>query len=317
MIVIGIDVGGTSIKGGAIRDTGEVLDTFSIRTDKNLSPEDMFGLLCEEINKFISTHKYDEKISGVGLGIPGLLDKKKGIIFSSPNMPTWLDFEVTEYISSRVHLPVKIVNDASAAALGEARYGSGKDYENLIMITLGTGVGGGIVLNKKLYDGLGGTGAQLGHSLIELNGRQCNCGRKGCLEAYASATALIKDTEKAVKDNPNSVLTKIAKEEGKVSGRTAFKAESLNCPVGHKVVEDYIMYLSEGLLDYCNIFRPDIFVLSGGIANEGENLINRIRAYLKERNYGFLGSPEVLVKQANLGYDSGKIGAASLFFYND
>ena len=103
MIVIGIDVGGTSIKGGAIRDTGEVLDTFSIRTDKNLSPEDMFGLLCEEINKFISTHKYDEKISGVGLGIPGLLDKKKGIIFSSPNMPTWLDFEVTEYDCHKVY----------------------------------------------------------------------------------------------------------------------------------------------------------------------------------------------------------------------
>jgi len=317
MIVIGIDVGGTSIKGGAIKDTGEVLDTFSLKTYKDMSPEGMFGLLCEEINNFISSHKYNEEISGVGLGIPGLLDKKKGIIFSSPNMPTWLDFEVTDFISSRIHLPVKIVNDASAAALGEARYGSGKEYESLIMITLGTGVGGGIVLDKKLYDGLGGTGAQLGHSLIVFNGRPCNCGRKGCLEAYASATALNKETVKAINENPNSILAEVAKKDGKVSGRTAFIAESKGCPVGHKVVEEYIMYLSEGLLDYCNIFRPDIFVLSGGIANEGENLINRIRTYMKERDFGFKGSPEVLVKQAKLGYDSGKIGAASLFFYND
>ncbi len=317
MIVLGIDVGGTSMKGGAIRDNGQVLDTFSLPTDKSLSPEDMFSLLCDEINKFIKSHKYDEEIVGVGLGIPGLLDKKKGIIFSSPNMPTWLDFEVTKFIEKRVGLPVKIVNDASAAALGEARYGSGKDYHNLIMITLGTGVGGGIVLDKKLYDGLGGTGAQLGHSLIELNGRQCSCGRKGCLEAYASATALIKETEKSMEEHPESLMNKLAKEYGKVSARVAFDAERQGDKEGHRLVEEYIMYLSEGLLDYCNIFRPDIFVLSGGIANEGDYLISRIEKYMRDRGYGFKGSPEIPVKQAILGYDSGKIGAASLFFYND
>jgi glucokinase len=294
-----------------------VLDTFSIPTDKSLSPEDMFLLLSKAINEFKNTHHYDEEISGVGLGIPGLLDKKKGIIFSSPNMPTWLDFEVSKFIEKHVGLPVKIVNDASAAALGEARYGSGKDYQNLIMITLGTGVGGGIVLDKKLYDGLGGTGAQLGHSLIELNGRPCGCGRRGCLEAYASATALIKETQKAIEKHPESLMNEIAKGYGKVSARVAFDAERKGDKVAHQLIEEYIMYLSEGLLDYCNIFRPDIFVLSGGVANEGDYLISRIEKYLKDHNYGFKGSPAIPVKQAILGYDSGKIGAASLFFYND
>ena len=314
MIVLGVDIGGTSIKGAAIRDNGEVLDRFSLPMEKYATGEESIGKMCDIINGFLKDHKYDEPISGIGMGVPGILDKKNGIVKSSPNMPKWLDFHIKDLVESKTGLPAKVLNDASAAALGEAIYGSGKDYENLIMITLGTGVGGGIVLNKKLYDGLEGTGAQLGHNLIELGGRQCGCGRKGCLEAYASATALFKETIKAMEAHPESKMHQIAEKLGKVDAQVAFEADRQGDLEGHRLVQEYVMYLAEGLMDYCNIFRPDVFVLSGGVANEGDYLITRLVSYMTERHFGFLGSPRIPIKKASLGYDSGKIGAAALFF---
>ena len=177
MIVIGLDIGGGSIKGGAVNDKGQVLDTFTLPMDRTAQPEVVFGGLADAINNFITTHKYDEPISGVGLGVPGLIDKNSGLVASSPNMPTWLNFNIIEFLKTKNDLPIRIVNDASAAALGEARFGSGKQYHYLIMLTLGTGVGGGIVFDGKLIDGNLGMGAQLGHALIVFNGRKCACGR--------------------------------------------------------------------------------------------------------------------------------------------
>ena len=314
MIVIGVDVGGGSIKGGAINDKGKVLDEFVIPINRFDEPEITFGALADAINNFINTHHYDEEISGVGLGIPGLINKDTGIVASSPNMPKWLYFNIKEFLSQRIKLPIKLVNDASAAALGEAKFGSGRKYQYLIMFTLGTGVGGGIVFNGQLIDGNEGEGAQLGHAVIVHNGRKCGCGRKGCLEAYASATALTQRTRYIMGLHPESILNDIYKETGKINAMTAFIAAKRGDPVAIELVNEYVMYLSEGILNYCNIFRPDVVVLSGGVANEGEYLISKIRKYIKERDYGYKNSPEVDIKQAELGYDSGKIGAASLFF---
>lgn len=314
MIVIGVDIGGGSMKGGAINERGEILDTFSIPMDRFAAPEVTFSNLANTIKDFIDSHHYDEPISGVGLGVPGLIDKDKGTVASSPNMPSWLNFNIIKCVEDIVHLPVRIVNDASAAALGEAKFGSGKKYKYLIMLTLGTGVGGGIVFEGKLIDGNLGMGAQLGHSTLVLNGRECGCGRKGCLEAYASAIALTLETEKEINKDPEGVLSRIAKEQGKIDARVAFKAAKEGDPVGKKLVEDYVMYLSEGIMSICNSFRPDIIVLSGGVANEGEYLINKILDYVSAREYGYHNAPSVDIKQAELGYDSGKIGAASLFF---
>ena len=314
MIVIGVDIGGGSIKGGAINDKGQILDTFSILMDRFAEPEFTFGKLADTINEFIKTHKYDEEISGVGLGIPGLIDKETGEISSSPNMPKWLSFNVIEFLSKKINLPIRVVNDASAAALGEARFGSGKNHKYLIMLTLGTGVGGGIVFNGQLIDGNESKGAQLGHSVIVLNGRHCSCGRRGCLEAYASATALRKDAYHAIRRNPNGIMAKLANECEKINAQIPFDAEKLGDPDAKRIIENYVMYLSEGIMNFCNIFRPDIIVLSGGVANQGENLLSRVREYVRERNYGYLNSPEVEIKAAELGYDAGKIGAACLFF---
>ena len=314
MIVIGVDIGGGSIKGGAINDKGKVLDTFSVPMNRNAEPEITFTQLADTINEFIKTHHYDEPISGVGLGVPGLIDKDTGLVASSPNMPKWLNFNIIECLKKRIILPIRIVNDASAAALGEARFGSGKRYRYLIMLTLGTGVGGGIVYNGKLIDGNLGMGAQLGHTTIVFNGRKCSCGRRGCLEAYASASALSKSTFFTIQKHPDSLLAKYAKEMGKTNAQTAFLAAKQGDFEGNRLVDEYVMYLSEGILNICNALRPDVIVLSGGVANEGEYLISKIKNYVQERNYGYTNAPEVDIKQAELGYDSGKIGAATLFF---
>ena len=303
MIAIGVDIGGTSIKGAAITDKGEILDRFSLKMDRPASPEISFGAMCDEINEFLKNKPYKNEIIGVGLGVPGILNRELGIVKSSPNMPKWINFKISDFVQKNLNLPVKIVNDASSAALGEAKFGTGKNYKNIVMITLGTGVGGGIIIDGKLYDGLGGTGAQLGHSVIRLNGRQCSCGRRGCLEAYASATALIKQ-------EADSELNKVEN----IDAKCVFDLARADDKLAKKLVKEYVTYLSEGLLNICNEFRPDLILLSGGVANEGYYLIKKIESYMKRHNYGYLNAPKVPIKLASLGYDSGKIGAATLFF---
>ena len=299
MIAIGVDIGGTSIKGAAITDKGEILDRFSLKMDRNESAENTFNLMCDEIEKFLKDKSYKNEIIGIGLGVPGILDKEKGIIKSSPNMPKWINFKITDFVQKRLNLPVKIVNDASSAVLGEARFGSGKEH-----------VGGGIIIEDKLYDGLGGTGAQLGHSVIRYNGRKCSCGRKGCLEAYASATALINQAKLRRNKYPESELNKV----NDIDAKTIFDLARSGDKLSSKLIKEYMTYLSEGLLNICNEFRPEVILLSGGVANEGEYLVKKITNYMARHHYGYVNAPKVPVKLASLGYDSGKIGAASLLF---
>ena len=314
MLAIGIDVGGTSIKGAVIRGNGEVLDRFSLPVNKEMSFEECLDQLCNLVNETLSTHKYEEKISGIGIGIPGIFNKETGVIINLPNLPNWNEHNLKQYVEERCHLFVKLVNDADAAALAEAKFGVGKDYNYVLMITLGTGVGGGIVINKELYNGNLGMGAELGHMVIEVDGRECGCGRKGCFEAYGSATALNKQTKKMMDEHPDSLLHEVVKEIGKIDARVPFIAEKRGDKYAKEIIDSYVKYLSEGLLNYCNILRPHIIVLSGGVANEGENLLGRVREYMALQNYGYKRAPKVEIKQATLGYDAGKIGAAALYF---
>lgn len=312
MIVLGIDIGGTSIKGASINDKGVILDRFSLPVNKNDSPQKTIGDLCDLINNFIKEHNYPEKISGIGIGTPGIIDYELGVVLTSPNLPTWNGFALKSFIKEHTNLPVEMTNDANAAALGESTFGSGKDYENVVMLTLGTGVGSGIILNKKIYDGNLHQGAEIGHMVIKTNGRKCGCGRRGCLEAYASATALIKIAEEELKKNKDTLMHEIAKDMGKIDARIPFIAAKKGDKVGVRIIRNYVRDLSEGILNICNIFRPEAVILSGGVANEGEYLLEKIRIYLKKNNYGMINSPFVDVRQAVLGYDSGKIGAACL-----
>ncbi|MBO7614299.1 MAG: ROK family protein [Bacilli bacterium] len=316
MTVIGIDVGGTTIKGAAVTSEGKMFKTFTVPVSKYEKGVEVMERLAQAVNDYIATYK-DEigTIEGIGMGIPGVIDSKKGVVCASANLPLWTDLKVKEIIEKLTGLPVKVSNDANAAALGEVRFGAGDNCETAIMLTLGTGVGCGVVLNGQLFEGNEGKGAELGHSTLILGGRKCGCGRKGCFEAYASASGLIYDTEQMIEKHPESKMKKIAIQFGKVNGRVAFKAaREYEDPWAIKVVDQYISYLGEGLLNICNIFRPNLIILSGGVANEGDYLIERVQEYIKERDYGYKNSPEVKVVQGKLGYDSGKIGAAALFF---
>ena len=310
MIAIGVDIGGTSIKGAFITDEGQILDKFSMTVDKETSPDVELGKLCDIINNMREEKHYE--VAGIGIGIPGILNMDAGIIISSPNLPNWDGFNIAEYMSYRTGLKVEINNDANVAALGEARFGSGSQFRNLIMITLGTGVGGGVIIDGHLYDGNFHQGGELGHMVIEVNGRECGCGRKGCLEAYASATALIKETKKAMNEHPESLLHQVKEELGVVDARNAFMAAKRGDLTAINLVNEYAMYLGEGLINFCNIFRPEAIILSGGVANEGDYLFELLRNYLRTHTYGMKGSPKVKIFPAFLGYDSGKIGAASL-----
>ena len=313
MIAIGIDIGGTSIKGAAVYDNGRMLSPFSLPVEKGEPGEKTISKLIDVVEEYIAEKEIGKDVIGIGLGIPGLLDVDKGIVTFSGNLK-WEDLHIVDMFKKRLPYPVRIANDANVAALGEAKMGAGKGVPYVVMLTLGTGVGGGIVLNGQLFEGNEGKGAEMGHIVMEFNGRQCSCGRNGCFETYASATALIRDTKEAMDKNPDSMLHQAAEELGKVDGRVAFIAARHGDKVALEVVNQYIYYLSEGILNYCNIFRPNVVILSGGIANEGDYLFDKVNSYLKVAKYGYPRSPEVLVRPAKLGYDSGKIGAACLFF---
>ena len=313
MIAIGIDIGGMSIKGAAVDSNGRVYEKFSMPFIKGEPGEETIRKLAEIVKEYIAANGLENKIAGIGLGSPGTLDIKNGIVNYANNLG-WENLHVADIFHEYLPYPVRLTNDANAASLGEAKYGAGKSYENIIMLTLGTGVGGGIIINGKLYEGNEGKGAELGHSVIVVDGEQCTCGRKGCLETYASATALIRETKKAMHANRRSLMWKVCPDIDLVSGKVPFEAAKQGDKVAIDVLDNYIKYLGEGILNFCNIFRPNVIVLSGGIANAGDYLFDRVNKYVKDRNYGYKMTPEVKVVPAELGYDSGKIGAAALFF---
>lgn len=314
MFAIGIDIGGTSIKGAVVNDAGKVLTRFAMDVNKDASGEDEVNRFCDVMIKSINDYDNSIKLEGIGIGMPGILDMDKGVVITSPNLPKWNGLHISKLISKRMGLPVYINNDANVATLGEARFGSGKEYSNLIMLTLGTGVGGGIIIDNKLYDGYKHMGAELGHMVIRVNGEKCGCGRRGCFEAYASATGLIKMTKKEMDKNPESLMHEVVNEFGKVNAKVVFEASRRGDKAAIRVMKRYVRYLGEGILNYCNIFRPEAVVFSGGVANEGDYLLDQVRHFLKNHSYGMKGSPKVELKVASLGYDSGKIGAACLVF---
>lgn len=314
MIAIGVDIGGTSIKGAAVTTDGKVLETFSMPVVKGENQDTTVNKLIDLLEEYLKVHKYDKSnCLGIGFGIPGCIDSKNGVVSYSNNL-RWKELHFVEKIKERIDMPVRITNDANAAAFGESKFGAGRKYKNILMVTLGTGVGGGIVIDGKLYEGNFGKGAELGHMVVQMDGRLCTCGRRGCLEAYASATGLIASTKEMMEKHKDSLMWPISEKLEKVNARVAFEAERSGDPYAKEVVDNYIKYLGEGLNNYFNIFRPEAVMLSGGIANEGEYLVNRLKDYCSRTHYGFEGTPSVDILISELGYHSGIIGAASLMF---
>ena len=307
---IGIDLGGTNIAAGLVSEDGKILCQASTPTlNKREAIEivkDM-AMLIEKIAKDYGIAVSD--IKGVGIGSPGSVDYDNGVVVYANNLKMDM-FPLADELNKLTGLPVSIDNDANCAAMGEYVVYEDK-VKDFILVTLGTGVGGGIILNRKMLHGFNGAGGEVGHMVIEGNGEECTCGRKGCWEAYASVTALISQTKKAMEENPDSLMHEFAKKEGEVTGRTSFDAAKAGDKAAQEVVSQYAIYVAEGITNLENIFQPEMICIGGGISREGEYLVSPIREFVKK--YGYNRNMErTEIVTAKLFNDAGIIGAAML-----
>ena len=236
---------------------------------------------------------------------------EKNIIFA--NNLRWKDYDLISAFREHFDAPVFLANDADCAALGEALAGEAKAYDSSVLITLGTGIGGGVILNKKIYSGGNGFGCEPGHTTIKYDGEMCSCGRRGCLEAYASVTALIRDTIRAMAGDPGSVMHALCEHDmRKVNGRTAFDAARQGDATARQVVDNYINYLAVGIANFSIFFRPQAFIIGGGISNEGDYLLKPLLEIVHNEQYSRHSVDQTAIKIAELGNDAGIIGAAML-----
>ena len=295
---IGIDIGGTDTKIGLVDVHNKLLDSVCIPTKAERPADEVIRTVAETALSILDKNGIAmEQCVGVGIGVPGTVDRKKGIVRYSNNI-RWEDVPLVKEMSTYLPIPVEIANDADCAALGETIAGAGKECSDVVMITLGTGVGGGVVLDGEIYEGRGIGGSELGHMVIVENGEPCTCGRRGCLEAYASATALKREAKRASKKEliPSEIFA-LAKQ-----GDPAMK----------EVVEIYIRRLGLGIVNIVNIFRPQLVLLGGGISGQGESLLVPLRRILREECFGGERGDVPEIEEAVLGNNAGIIGAAGL-----
>ncbi|MBR1663968.1 MAG: ROK family protein [Ruminococcus sp.] len=309
---IGIDLGGTNIKAGVVDEDFRIISKATCKTNLPRPAED----ICKDMAQVAKQAVDDAGLSlddivSVGIGTPGIANSADGIIEYSNNLG-FKDFHVVELMKTFIDKPCFVENDANAAAYGEFVAGAAKGANNAVCITLGTGVGGGIVIDKKIYSGSNFAGAEIGHIVIDPNGPMCTCGRKGCFEVFSSATGLIRMTKEAMEEDPSSLMVQMSKDMGKVSARTAFNAMREGDKAGKAVVDKYIKYLALGITNTINIFQPDILCIGGGVCNEGDPLLLPLKEQIAKEVYTRDSKKNTEVVIAKLGNDAGIIGAAFL-----
>ncbi len=304
---IGIDLGGTNIAAGIVNDNGEIIikDSIPARSERSGDEvaEDMAKLSLDLIER---AGIKKEDVLHIGVGTPGLVDSENGIIKQASNL-NFTDFPMKEKMESLTGIETNVENDANCAAYAESLYGASKGEKNSVMITIGTGVGGGIIVDGKIYTGHDFAAGEIGHMVICAGGKKCGCGRLGCYEAYASATGLIDLTKEAAMANPDSLLAKIPLNE--INGKTAFEAKKNGDEVASSVVDKYIYYLAIGIGDLIRVLYPDVLVIGGGVSKEGDGLFIPLRERVRQE-VAFDHKTKIL--KAVLGNDAGIVGAAML-----
>ena len=314
MYYYGVDIGGMSIKFGIVDDKGNLVSKKVVALDyKKDNVSQIVEMMKEKLESLCQQAKIGKnEIKGLGFGCPGACDAENGILLNANNLG-WSNVNLRELFKD-MRLPVFIDNDANAALIGEKMFGAAKPYKDCLILTIGTGLGGGIMINNQMYYGNEGKAAELGHMCIEMNGRQCSCGHKGCWEPYVSATALMKDTKAAMEANKDSYMWEFC--DGKldnVNGKTAFEvAYNTEDKAAKEVVKNFTYYLAEGIRSYCNIFRPEAIIIGGGVSAQKERLTGPIIKQLEEWDWGQKASPKVEILTSELGNDAGIIGAACL-----
>ena len=310
---LGIDLGGTNIATGIIDENYQFVARHSVPTKGTRPFEVVVRDIAAAARAVLEKAGLTEKdIDYVGMGAPSTIEPGTQRIVFANNLG-WKKADLVGEFQKHWDIPVHIANDADCAALAESIAGSAKDYDNVLMLTLGTGVGGSFVMNKKIYLGGNGYGCEPGHSILVYNGVRCTCGRRGCLEAYASVTALIRETIEMMAACPTSLMCELCGGNmSRVNGRTAFDAAKQGDEAALEVVHNYVEYLSAGIGSLVTAYRPSVVILVGGLSNEGEYLLGPVRRRVSETVYAsdLMDPPAILM--ATLGNDAGIIGAALL-----
>lgn len=310
---IGIDLGGTNIVAGVVNENYEIISKASTKTNLPRPEKEIADDMAKMAVKATTDAGLTmDDIEWIGIGTPGIANSETGIIEYSNNLG-FNNTPMVKYISEATGKQAFVENDANAAAYGEYVAGAAKGAKNAVCITLGTGVGGGIIVDGKIYAGSNFGGAEIGHTVIEVDGPQCTCGRKGCFEVFSSATGLIRMTKEAMDADKTSIMHKITLDrKGKVSARTSFEAMRMGDPAAKAVVDKYIKYLAAGITNTINIFQPDVLCIGGGVCNEGDPLLLPMKEIVKKEVYTRNSKKNTEIVIAKLGNDAGIIGAAFL-----
>lgn len=309
---VGIDLGGTNIVAGVVDEEYNIIAKASTKTNCPRPEKEIADDMAKMALQAVKNANLDiGDIEWIGIGTPGIANSTTGIIERANNLG-FVNTPMVKYISESIDKPVFIENDANAAAYGEYVAGAAKGAKNAVCITLGTGVGGGIIVDGKIYAGSNFAGAEIGHTVIEVDGAQCSCGRKGCFEAYSSATGLIRMSKEAMAQFPESIMNKMAEEKGKVTARTSFDAMRAGDKPAKDVVDKYIKYLAAGITNTINIFQPDVLCIGGGVCNEGDPLLLPVKALVEKEDFASNSAKRTEIVIAKLGNDAGIIGAAFL-----
>jgi glucokinase len=308
---IGVDLGGTNIKAGVVDETGRILAEDSRKTKIPRPENEVSADIVETILCALSRAELTlDDIEGVGVGCPGRMDSVQGVVVYSNNL-IWREYPLCDVLRESLHRPVYLGNDANVAALGEVWAGSALGASSAVIITLGTGVGAGIVIDSRILTGYNEAASEFGHTVIVYDGAPCTCGRRGCLEAYTSATGLIRMTREAMEQHPESLLWKLTDLAG-VDGRIAFIASRKGDQTAAEVINHYIGYLACGLTNVINAIQPEVISLGGGVAKEGDPLLIPLRERVYKEVYSGLGEKYTRIELCTLGYKAGIIGAAML-----
>ncbi|MGN0651212.1 MAG: ROK family protein [Oscillospiraceae bacterium] len=310
---LGIDIGGTNIACGIVNDSCEIIARSKVKTNAPRQYAEILAdiitaaeLACKELG--ISPGE----LSSIGIGCPGTCNRENGTVEYSNNLG-FVNVPLRSDIEKHFGVKTYLGNDADAAAFGEYCAGAAKGAKNAVVITLGTGVGSGIIIDGRIYSGSNFAGGEIGHTVIEADGAACTCGRKGCFEAYSSATGLVRMTAEAVKLHPDSLMAKYIAEDGKVSARTAYRAMKQGDTAAKEVTDKYVKYLAIGITNVINIFQPDILCIGGGVCNEGDTLLVPLKEQVKEQVYSKRSEKNTEITVCSLGNDAGIIGAAMLY----
>jgi glucokinase len=323
---IGVDLGGTSLRISAVDEHGTLLEKVTTGTQVSKGRDFVIDEMCSVIESVVAKHKGKGGLLGIGIGVPGIIDLDTGMLYESPNLPGWDHYPVREEIERRLHTKVVLENDANAAALGEKWLGAARDYPSMCMLTLGTGVGGGIVLNERIWHGMTGMAGEVGHMNVEPGGHPCNCGSHGCIEQYASATAIVRMAREALanlRPDSTSILLRDISSDKEFSSRVVYQAAVQGDATAQDIYHKVGHALGITVADLINAFNLNMYVIGGGVASAWEAFAPSMMEEIKKRSFVYrntgpdaknnLGPKKTtIVTRALMGTDAGLFGAARL-----